>query len=336
MRLLGSGMRTIAILTWAIACAPTLGQEPDAVTIATERGGTTVLTGRVVDWTGRALRLVDAHGQEHSITSPKVVDVKTSYVPAQNDAAAARAARRFDQALALYRRALETETRSWVRRRILVEMTWCYRGLGQTVPAGQTALVAMRGDPGPSDFACLPLAWSAAPPTAEVEQAARQWLVQDDPPAAALLGASHLLGVDRPAALARLKRLAVEADGPVARLAQCQIWRTEIVAADAAKTAVWQTAIETVDPPLRAGPYFVLGQALGRRREWEAAALALLRVPIQYPDCRDLAAEALWDAGRALEKAQRPIDAARLYRELVERYPEANQAAEARERLEKK
>ena len=151
----------------------------------------------------------------------------------------------------------------------------------------------------------------------------------------ALLGASHLITTSaRPAALNRLKQLALGMDGRIARLAQAQTWRAAVVTADARQLARWEAAIEAMPEPLRAGPYYVLGLGWAQRQAWEQAALALLRVPILYPQHRTVAARSLLDAGRSLEKLDRPHQAAGLYRELMKDYPNSRSATEARARLE--
>jgi len=313
------------------AAAATTG--PDRVTIETRQGARAGLTGQIVDFTGQSLRIILPGQPGEIIPAERVLAVETTYLPAHVEADAARAAGRFEQARVLYGRAIQDEKRRWVRRRMLVGMVWCDRSLGRVVEAAETALVLVGDEPGAADWACLPLAWQPGQPTPKVEQAARRWLDAGESPATVLLGASHLLGVDRLAALARLKGLVIQADGPVASLAQAQIWRTEIVGSDAEKLAAWQRAIDRMDAPLRPGPYFVLGQALARRQDWEGAALALLHVPIFQPEDRPLAAEALWGAARSLEELGRGPQARTLYREIAARFPDTSPAAEAQQRL---
>ena len=113
----------------------------------------------------------------------------------------------------------------------------------------------------------------------------------------------------------------VQADGAVAQLASAQAWRTEVVTADASKVAAWRDAIGRMPESLRAGPYYVLGRALARLSKWDQAALAMLRALILDPRQRQLAAHALLDAGGVLQKADRPKQAARLYRELIKDHP---------------
>ena len=53
-----------------------------------------------------------------------------------------------------------------------------------------------------------------------------------------------------------------------------------------------------------------------------SSSLAFLRVAILHPDQRGLAAQALVDAGRAMEQLDRTGEALRLYRELIATYPD--------------
>ena len=77
----------------------------------------------------------------------------------------------------------------------------------------------------------------------------------------------------------------------------------------------------------------VVGRALQRLEQYEDAATALMRGPIQQPDQVPLAANALLAAGAALEKLERPQDAHRLYTELIGKYPETDAATLAKNRL---
>ena len=57
-------------------------------------------------------------------------------------------------------------------------------------------------------------------------------------------------------------------------------------------------------------------------------------MPILYPQDRPLAAASLFAAARALEEAEQPDAAARVYRELVAEHPQTRPADEAQQRLE--
>ena len=193
----------------------------------------------------------------------------------------------------------------------------------------------LRSDPQTLHFDCIPLAWLPRQPSIAVEQTARQWIARQEP-AAALLGASHLLtGSSQAAALTKLRELAGSTDRRVAQMAAAQAWRTALATADETQIDAWAAAIEQMPESLAAGPYFVLGRARAQRQQWPQAALALLRVAILYPGQRALAAQSLLDAGRVLERLDQPREAALLYREVIRDYAEETRtAAEAQSRIE--
>ena len=106
-----------------------------------------------------------------------------------------------------------------------------------------------------------------------------------------------------------------------------------MISAQASQVERWQQMVEEMPAQLRAGPYYVVGQGWLRARSWEKAALALARIPILYPNHRDLAARALFDAAAALGKLGRHDEANRLYGELIQNYPESPLVADAQNRL---
>jgi len=325
------GVLCVGLLLWGIA---SLSSAQDTVRIASEGDDRAEirLSGRVVDYTGRQLLLALPNGQQRSIPAVQVIGVET---PTTRDHVLADqlfSQGDHQQALPHYLRARDEDQRPWVRRQITARMVWCYQSLGQTAVAGEEFLLLIRSDPDTLHFACIPLAWLPSQPSPELEQAARRWVERQDMPAAVLLGASHLMSTARPSALDQLRRLAASTDRRIAQLAIAQIWRA--ATADDAETAGWQRAIDEMPEDLRGGPYVVLGTTLLGQQRWEQAALALLRVPILYPEHRQLATRSLLDAAGALERLQRPRQAARLYRELIALGGTSRDATEARGRLE--
>ena len=307
----------------------------DRVHVAGTTGGRRVMTGRVLEYTGRSLEFEHAGGRRETVPGEKVLQIETRKVPTHQEADAAFDGRRFEEALALYARAGNEEPRDWVRREILARKVRCYRAIGRLDLAGSEFLLLVQSDPDTPRFDCIPLAWVPEQPSPALEQAARGWLAREEP-AAVLMGASHLLATAaRTEALARLRQLAVVTDRRIALLAMAQQWRAAVTTSGADQLAAWERTVQQMPEPLRAGPYFVLGQVRAQQGQWEEAALAYLRAPILYPDDRRLGAAALVEAGRALVQLGRPRRAARLYREVFETYPEQDRAvAEARHRLE--
>ncbi|MBN1908324.1 MAG: tetratricopeptide repeat protein [Pirellulales bacterium] len=324
----------IRATTILAALATTVQASEDVVRVRTSEGRTVTVQGQILDYTGVALRIRTDDGHERTFPAEKIESIQTEYDSRHQQADAALAAGRCEQALVLYGQALTGERRRWVRRRIVAQTVRCYTRLGRMAEAGEAFLLLARDEPGVADFALAPLAWTASTPSPELERAARTWIEMTSLPAAVLLGASHLLATERPRALAKLKELIVQSDGPAAQLAAAQVWRTEIVLVNDQKLDAWRRAIDRMPEAIRAGPYFVLGKGLARLKHDDEAALALLRVPILYPDQDRLGAEALWEAGRVLETLGRPDQAARLYRELIETHPNARHTVEARARWE--
>jgi tetratricopeptide (TPR) repeat protein len=334
MTIRGLGRRTTlaaTILLWLLAAAVA----EDTVTIAGSSGGRSKLTGRVLDYTGRELKFEHPDGRQQSFPAEKVLAIDTQYGQYQTEADARFAAARYDQALELYRRAIDDEERRWVRRQIIAQVVRCYSALDQPDRAGEAFLLLIRDDPDTPYFDCIPLAWLPREPSLATEQAAQLWLRREEP-AAVLLGASHLLtGSARPAALAELRRLTTAADRRIAQLALAQTWRAALATVDDEQVQAWSRTVEKMPERLAAGPYLLLGSAYYQRQQWPKAALALLRVAILYPEQRPLAAQALLDAGRSLEKLDRPKEALGLYRELIQTYPqETRPVAEAQGRME--
>lgn len=324
---------TLAVL--ALAAVP--GAAQDTVTVSTgDGGGYAKHSGRILDYTGRRLQMLTDGDAPRTFPAEKVLHVQTPYGPDQVAADEAFDRGQFDRALALYRRAGTDESRRWVRRRIMARIVWCYRHLDQLDQAGEWFRLLIASDPSTQYFACVPLAWMPRQPAAAVEQAARQW-IGDDQPAVVLLGASHLLTGDarsHAAAAEKLGQLTTASDRRVALLARAQTWRTATAGAQQQPLDAWSNTIGRMPEALTAGPYFVLGRAHMQREQWEQAALALMRVPILHAGHRRLGAQCLADAGRSLQRLGRTAEALRLYRELIADYPNTPPAAEARGRIQ--
>jgi len=316
-------------------CSAEWAAAQDTITVLTDAGAETRLGGRVVEFYGGQLLLMLPGGRQRSIPAEKVLKIETQYTASYAAAEKAFLARRFDQALTLYRRALEEEPRRWVRRQTLARMVWCYRALDRWMEAGQTFLLLWQSDPQTPYFDCIPLCWVPRQPSAELEQSARNWLAGPEP-VKILLGASHLVNTAaRQQALAQLARLTAAEDRRIALLAAAQGWRASLPQTTAGQLAGWAAMIEQLPEGLRAGPSYVLGTAWLRQQDYQQAALWLLRAPLLDPRHRQVAARALIEAARALEQLGKPHQAGRLYAEVVRDYAEQTRAvAEARSRIE--
>ncbi len=293
--------------------------------------GETRVAGDVIDYKGKQLE-IRVEGQVRTLSAEQVRRIETRKQPAHVEGDKFFAAHDFSQARNAYQKARLAEPRAWVQRMLLAQLVWCDAHLGQFETAGERFLTLMGDDAETPYFDALPLAWVPRPATAALESRALAWLAAE-PPVAQLLGASHLLMTrHRTAALDKLQTLRLHKDPRLAGPANAQLWRAEIATASSAKVAQWQEELNKVPEPLRAGGYYVVGAALARQQQPENAALALLRVPVLYPQERNLAARCLADAAELLEGLGRADEAARLRRELVTKYAETPDAAEAKAR----
>ncbi len=322
---------TLFLLLFA---APLAAQ--DTAMLRSKSGGETRVTGQIVDFTGRELTIELPGGTPQRFPTEQVLRVETHRLPEHVHAEEQFARGEFATALAMYRDALDSESRRWVRREILAQAVRCYEALARPAEAGTIFLLLVEDDPSTQHFDCIPLGWVPGPADPALEQAARGWMASDRP-VAVLLGASHLLSTSvRPQAAARLRELRDAPDPRIATLAEAQQWRVDGVRSTPAERARWALAVEAMPELLQAGPYFALGQAQAQAGEHEQAALSLLRVAIVYPRRRTLAARAALEAARSLEHIGQAEHAERLYEEILQEYKDQPRVvAEARSRLGK-
>jgi hypothetical protein len=324
--------RLHCIAAVCLACMGAANADELMVSSGVDGQSRTRRTGEIVDYTGSGLVLRVAGGAETTIPAERVLEVRADWSAPHRRGDELFSEAKFAEALDQYRGAVSLEQRPWVRRRLAAQAVWCYRNLGQQEYATSAFLTLASQDPATPHFDCIPLSWTTAQPGVTFERKLQTWLT-DENPIAALLAASWLLTTrDRAAATETLRGLSNHSDSRVALLAQAQLWRTQQATAKTEDVARWRATIERIPEPLRAGPYYLTGQTLARLGA-EEAPLVLLRVPVLYPQHRELAAESLLAAGRVLEKINRGEEATRLYHALVTDYAESSLAGLARQRL---
>jgi hypothetical protein len=301
----------------------------DVVAVAEAENSSQVIThtGTILDYTGRELRLRTASGTEWTFPAGRVRRVETQRQTAHDEGNKLLAERKPDAAIPRFRAALEAEPRAWVKREILAQIVWSHRRLRQWEAAGTMFLKLAADDPTPRHFDCIPLVWRGADAVDAPSAAAEKWLADSNNPVAVLLGASHLLVAGSPdAPLAALRRLARDRDGRIAGLADAQTWRVALAGATPDEIARRRTVVEKLSPPLRAGPYFILGQTLAQHDDGLRAMLAYLRLPIEHREHRELAAASLREAADLAQKLGYHEEVARLLEELARDYPDLPEA----------
>lgn len=291
-------------------------------------------SGEILEYTGSRLRLRTSSGREATIPADRVQRIDSAWSKQHVEGNRLRSRGQFGEAIQQYALALRSENRNWVRQRIYSRITWCCRSLGDYDRAAEAFLFMVRDNPDTPYFDAIPLFWRPYQPSLEFEQRAIQWTETTNFSAVALMGASWLhSGREGSTARQTLKRLQNDHDERVALMARTQLWRNEIVTVTENQLDAWRSTIGQIPSSLRAGPYFVLGRALAHQGRLDEAALALLRVPILYSHFRALAADALLAAGELLERTAQPVQARRLYGELLEKYPETAPAIRAQQHV---
>lgn len=293
------------------------------------------VVGEITEYTGREIVVRTASGRETSLPADRVDEISTEYTEPHRDADQFFDEHKYDEAFAQYKTALAAEKRLWVQRQILASIAWCQRARGKDVEAAQAFLLIVKHDPDTQYFDAIPLAWRPVELTLDAQRKAASYLSDDANPAAQLIGASWLLSdtAQRSAAIAKLEELADGQDQRVAQLAAAQLWRTQLVTARSADIEAWSAAIDRLPAGLRGGPYYLLGQLLAREKQYDDAAIALLRAAILHADDRALASESLLAAAEALTAAGDAEQAAICLQELVRDYADSPAASAAKTML---
>ncbi len=308
----------------------------DRVFLRTPSGiGESRVVGDVEEFTGAELRLRHPSGRLQTFKSDRVLRVESDWSAPHQLARTSFQRHKYQESLDAYLKALRIEERKWVQRQQLARITWCYRNLDQPGSASASFLALYRSDATTLHFSAIPLVWSSKLPDAVVEGRAATLLADDEQPAGQLIGASWLLSTaKRPQALEMLRSLSNAADARIIFLAEAQLWRTKLATLTDADVSRMQSRVETMPQAIRRGPYFLLGSALARRGQSAQAALAFLRIPINFPEDRTLTAQALLAAGGELETINRTGEARGLYREIIVDYADTSMAVTAQERFE--
>ena len=316
----------LSIFALAAFCLPllTLCSAEDRVVIQQPGGSRLPVTGLVEDYTGRNLTIRLRVGDKlRSYPRSEVVEVQTAYTAHHDKGRQLLANGRAVEAAVELNAAVKEEDRTWVRREILALLVKCALWDGDYRAAASRFLLITESDAETFHFDVAPLAWTDDVPSGDVRLEAKSWLAARSP-ISRLFGASHLLTdpASTNEAETVLRFLSRESDVRVQRLAQMQLWRQRMKsgAATPAELSRWEGAVEELPQELRAGGYFVLGQAYRRQQEPERAATALLWLPLVYDADRQLAARACFHAAEQIESLGDRPQATNLFSEVVFRF----------------
>lgn len=299
--------------------------------------GSIVLNGTIVDFTLDHLHFRAANTQ--TVKRYPTTDVLQVETP--RTAAHVRGLREFElyrsrDALRSFQAALQTEPRTWVRRDLIAMLVRCHTREKDLLNAGARFSELIRSQSRTRHYPLVPLVWSSIAVTPALKLRAMAWM-SDASPFIQIMGGSLLLDDPEQTQLARgvIEELLTCADRRVRELARFQSWRLRLqqdTPSDALMDS-WTTRIKEALDPVKGGGYYVLGRGHWLRGEYDRAAVALLWVPLVYNGDHQLAARSCLEAADALVECGRKMEAAVLYREVIDRYRNTDFARDAQATL---
>ena len=298
--------------------------EPDTVYFLAEGNsqGWVSMSGELLSFSRAGVTLRDSSGIVREFRGRTVLRIETQLLPEHREGIKAYWEEHFEEALTNFRAARAKETRPWVVEELIVRSLWCLRYLGRQEEAIEEFALLLRWNPQTAHLASIPMAWTPGEISPALERRCLEAL-RSPAPELQVVGASYLLGGRNEAqAVPVLGRLSSVGEEPLRTLAWFQLNRVHAWRLTEAELKGLENAVDRLPRELRPGPVAVLAQAWEAKKAYEEALLWWLKLPLNFPEYRDLAAWGILNGGRNLERLSRPADAAQLYRELLESYPE--------------
>jgi hypothetical protein len=287
----------------------------DRVHLKLDDGSSRRYSGTIVEYNAKTLGL-DSAGGRTNLPARNVTKIETTVAPSLPSARDALQAGKFADAERLLLDSAREEKRRWMQREILAEVVRAQVAQQKYVEAANTFSVIYRDEPDTRFIDRLPLHWWPRELTA-TEKTQAERLLAEDSAAAKLIGASWLLaGPNRASATAALTELVRSQTGSLKKLAQWQLWRSQIAGAAASQITAWEEELLDNDANLSAGAWLLIGRAKSNAGNHHAAATDFLRAAILANGHEDTAAMGLLWAAREMDRLEQPADAARLRQEL--------------------
>jgi tetratricopeptide (TPR) repeat protein len=321
-----------------------LGSQPVAAQYSDEvvqRGSTPgsriTIRCQIIDYTGSKLTYKQSSSDKaKELGSSNVITIRTAQTTAQKDGIKAFNEGKTRDAEFQFTEAVNSEPRVWMRREILSMMVRCALKRNDFLTAGSRFLLLFESDSETAHINLIPLLWNDSTAQGEARTAAVSWL-NDEKPIARLMAASWLFfdPDHSEKSLAVFNELARSPGDRIKQLASWQRLRFQIRAGDVTDFNLerWDSNLSKLEPALRPGPIFLLGQGYIVRQDFEIAAATFLKVPLVYDSEHPLSAESMVEAGRALTRIGLRNDAAKLFSEVLDRYAYAVVSEAAREEL---
>ena len=262
-------------------------------------------------------------GRQKQIDTTRIIKIETKWPDELKPSRDLFKSGQFDKAVGFLQIAVKNENRAWVQAILSAELIQGLDAMEKQWEATLAFLAIYNVDPETRFFYLIPLPWDTntvgTPPDEETKKwlASRNSLLQ-------LLGASwRVSGADRTKAVAVLEELTRDPDSRIAQLATAQLWRTQLLTVRQNDVERWARQIQNLPTKLRPGPLLVLANTQQRLGQMDQAMIHLMKIPILYPEKKSLGAAALFKCGTILENTGANEKAKRIWRELVQKFPDS-------------
>ena len=292
-------------------------------------------TGTIENYSRNELLLRTSSGQIKSIETDSVIEIQADYPASYSEAKLRMSNQEFDQALTLLDKALVQAPDGWMKHEILARQVECYSSLNRPEEAAIRYVQLVQLDPKSAFYDCVPLVWTSVDASVRTQQLAQTWIRQQKYPYVALLGASLLLNSDKKTEVqTALNALAKSDDPDVAALAQMQLNRLSLTPMSETSLKNLEKKVDALPKSLQYGPRFVLGQLWNRSSaegsvKTDKAALNYLQCAANSSAPVELQARAFYSAGSVLLNADSRDEAFRIFRRLIEKFPDSQWSQQA-------
>ena len=292
-------------------------------------------TGTIENYSRNELLLRTSSGQIKSIETDSVIEIQADYPASYLEAKLRMSNQEFDQALTLLDKALVQAPDGWMKHEILARQVECFSSLNRPDDAAVRYVQLVQLDPNSAFYDCVPLVWTSVDASARTQQLAQTWIRQQKYPYVALLGASLLLNSDKKTETqTALNALAKSADADVAALAQMQLNRLSLTPMSETSLKNLEKKVDALPKSLQYGPRFVLGQLWNR--SFAEGAVKADKSALNYLQCAtnsnapvEMQARSFYSAGSVLLNAGARDEAFRIFRRLIEKFPDSQWSQQA-------
>lgn len=329
-------MRLIAVVLVCLTlCSQSFAEDTIWLSAAGHVQAEIASQGEIVDFNRVRLLLRFSNGRESDYPTERVQRYQTPLTEEHEEANRLLAAKQYTAAIEKYTQAERgTEKRAWVRREILAQRARCLNFRNHSFQAAGDFLAIYASDPKHRHWDCIPLQWRTQEVNVLWQRQFSNWINDDKNEAKQLIAASHLFGIaqQRQHVKLVLQKLSRSDQNEIAWYAQTQLWRFDLTTAPESQIRQWEALTEKQPSCCQAGAWLLIGQAWSLQRNHSSAALAWLRVPVVFPENRDLAANCLLNAAQASESLGRLDSARTLYEEVARDYSDFQVLATAAQR----